>query len=212
MYKKLYSKHAYLFLGIGLFLLFLFFSYLVHKNLFVNFDFSMTVRLQDHISRRFDQFFSFFSMIGQFEIMSIFLAIILLIRRRIVGLLVVFAYGVIHLIELYGKFFVNHKPPPHFLLRTEYPINFPQFYVSTENSYPSGHAARTLFVSLLIVFLVYPNKRLHKEAKFIIYGFLCIFDCIMLVSRAYLGEHWTSDLIGGVLLGSSMAFFAKRYL
>jgi len=206
------KKHIFLYLATGFFILFIIFSYLVHKNLFVQFDFNTTVHLQDDISRRFDKFFSLFSIIGQVETMTVILAIILLIRRRIWGVVVIFAYGVIHLIELYGKFFVNHKPPPQFMLRTDYPINLPQFYVSTQNSYPSGHAARTLFISLLIVFLIYPNKRLSKNAKWVMYACLFVFDCVMLVSRAYLGEHWTSDLIGGSLLGLSMAFFSKRFL
>ena len=39
------------------FILFVFFSYLVHKDVFTQFDFDTTVRLQDMISRRFDELF-----------------------------------------------------------------------------------------------------------------------------------------------------------
>src|SRR3989344_2149307 len=106
-------------LGSLIFLLFVFFSYLVHKDLFTNFDFDTTVRLQDNISRRFDSVFSFFSDFGKFEVSIIILLIILLVRRKIMGVFAIGLFGLLHIFELYGKFFVEHLPPPEFMIRTE---------------------------------------------------------------------------------------------
>src|SRR5437773_5699493 len=108
------NRNILLFSGIAIFIFFVFFSYLVHRNLFSAIDFDATVRLQDHISRKFDILFSYLSLIGRFEIIAGLLAVILIARRKISGFIIFFLFGVIHLFELYGKTFVNHKPPPHF--------------------------------------------------------------------------------------------------
>ncbi len=110
------SKRIILFvLGVIFFFCFIFFSYLVHKNLFTQFDFNTTVHLQDHIPRRLDGPFSALSEIGQFEEMTVVLAAIFLIVRKIKKGIIAFGFYIsFHLIEIYGKYFVHHPPPPGF--------------------------------------------------------------------------------------------------
>ena len=152
------TRQKYLLIGIGLFFFFIFFSYLVHKNLFTLVDFNTTVKLQDHISRRFDTLFSLFSSIGTFEIMTILLAIVIVLRKKILqGFVTSASFFLFHVIEIYGKFFVNHSPPPEFMLRTQRIVDFPQFQVRLENSYPSGHSGRTIFLSVFLIIFVFYN-------------------------------------------------------
>lgn len=209
MYNSFMSKRMLYFLcGAALFLIFVFFSYLVHKDIFTQFDFDMTVRLQDNVSRRLDDVFSTFSDIGKFEIVLVALvALFVLMRKFVAGFAALFFFFGFHVIELFGKIFVEHVPPPYFMLRTKTIFDFPQFYVSTDNSYPSGHAGRTMFLSAILFILIWQAKGLSKPLKLFLSACIVGFDIVMLVSRVYLGEHWTTDVVGGGMLGVALGFF-----
>jgi undecaprenyl-diphosphatase len=205
------QKLKYLTVGSLFFLAFVLFSFIVHKNWLTSFDFNSTVRLQDHLSRKFDGIFSFLSDIGVFEIMLAVLLLILIFLRKIKGIIVLAFFGLFHLVEMYGKFFVDHLPPPQFMLRTEKIMNFPQFYIRTQNSYPSGHAGRAAFISLFISLIVWRSKKISRTNKYLILGLIAVYDIVMFVSRVYLGEHWATDVIGGGLLGASLVILSLAF-
>ena len=71
-------------------------------------------------------------------------------------------------------------------------------------SFPSGHAiAASVTVFAAVIALVPPGRRR------IIWGAAAaVFAILMAASRAYLGAHWLSDAIAGLLLGTTCALLA----
>jgi membrane-associated phospholipid phosphatase len=68
-------------------------------------------------------------------------------------------------------------------------------------SFPSGHAvAASVTVVAAVIALVPEGPRRYK------WGAVAVaFSSLMALSRAYLGAHWLSDAVAGVLLGTSIA-------
>jgi membrane-associated phospholipid phosphatase len=68
-------------------------------------------------------------------------------------------------------------------------------------SFPSGHAvAASVTVVAAVIALVPEGRRRYK------WGAVAVaFSSLMALSRAYLGAHWLSDAVAGVLLGTSIA-------
>jgi len=195
-----------------LFILFILFSYLVHKNLFTQLDFDTTVRLQNKIPALMTTPFSVLSLLASFEIVSVFLLILWIFIRKLKYIFVLFLFGFFHLLELYGKAFVAHPGPPYLFFRYDIPFQFPTSYVQPGSSYPSGHLARTTFLAVIFIFLIHHFKKLSETQKKLLYCLIVIIVGAMFVSRIYLGEHWLSDVIGGSLLGTAMGLMSLIFI
>ncbi|KKQ23721.1 MAG: phosphatidylglycerophosphatase B [Candidatus Roizmanbacteria bacterium GW2011_GWC2_37_13] len=206
-------KKKLLWVVISLLFLFAFavFTFLVKEDILNNIDFDTTVRLQDNLPERFDSFLSSFSLIGSFEILAGLIFLVALLSRKIISFFVFIPFVGAHVIEIIGKAFVHHPGPSFMFFRYNLDFLFPSSYVQTGSSYPSGHSMRTVFVTFIFFYLIMKSK-LKMPFKFLLIGLLVLFNGVMLVSRVSLGEHWTSDVVGGALLGTSAAFFSYLFL
>lgn len=190
------------------FALFIAFTLYLKKGDFGIYDLWVTVTLQKHISTVFDLPFTIFSLLGAIEITGpVWLVIVVyfMIRKNWLTVLALTTFVFSQIIEIIGKSFLYHPAPPdHFFRGVEF-LEFPRIYVPTNYSYPSGHLLRTTFLVFFIAGFFYLSKR---KIKFWFYIVLFVLFGIMALSRVYLGEHWTSDVLGGFFLGASCAFLS----
>lgn len=198
-------------LAVATTLLFTYFSYTVAKEQWQRIDFDTTVKLQDHISRRFDGIFSYFSLLGSAEVtigFCLILAFLSFLRRRwlaILGWLMIIPAG---MAEVFGKLVLFHPGPPVLFHRSLIPTSLPSFYVHTDFSYPSGHMTRTVFIATIFICTVIFSSR-NIIPRFVVFCFSLSLIFLMGLTRVYLGEHWLSDVLGGALLGAGVGFFSS---
>lgn len=201
----------FFFLGVIFFAAFLVLALLETKSLVGQYDPLVTNNLQNVIPRFLDVPLSFFSLLGGIEVTSAVVLFIFLYiyKKQKIALFSLGLFFVVMVFEYIGKLWLYHPNPPRNMLRYDLPFATPT-YIASQFSFPSGHVGRTAFIAVVLLILL--RKVLKKKSiKESLSWLVILFAAVMIVSRVYLGEHWTSDVVGGLLLGSAMGFFAMVY-
>lgn len=78
-----------------------------------------------------------------------------------------------------------------------------EFYKGGQYGFVSGHATNSFVIAMMFI------QRLKSSYKWIS-SVLLIWALLVCYSRMYLGVHYLSDIIGGAILGSLIAFIFYR--
>ena len=187
---------------------FLLLSKFEDRQIIRSIDFAATVKVQDKIDKsvhlRLAAFVdnimegsSFFASPEFTSIVVIFLTVLAFRKKQWRALYIPAAFLLILFVELYGKNVIHHPSPPFSMIKHTTSL-FPANYINEQFSYPSGHVARAVFISI-IAWIVFHKKKWFGVS-------MGLYVVLVAVSRIYLGHHWLSDVVGGALLGLSMGF------
>ena len=135
---------------------------------------------------------SVFSALGQMEVTALVALILTLVwwrRSSARGLVPLLLFAGVA-VEAALKHLVPHPAPPAELSRSISLLPF--LHSSSPYSFPSGHVFRVTFLAALMT----------SQSVF------WTLAVLMALTRVYLNEHWASDVVGGFLLGVSLAGFA----
>lgn len=222
--KDFFKKYRYHLAAIVCLVFFALWSKYVDRSAVLSLDFAVTVKIQDKVAafagNRLDGFFEdigfLASPIVSTVIVLVFTAFIFIQKKswkgKIAVVIIPMAFFIMTAAEIYGKSVVHHPAPPYFMLKNPTTI-FPTYHVWEEFSYPSGHAARAVFLAIssflfLTSHVFHLNKRKRNSIGIIFLGYIILIG----VSRIYLGHHWFSDIVGGVSLGLAFALLSRGIL
>jgi len=185
----------------------LFLGLTVHLRLWQAFDLETLLALQGTLPRVLDVPFSLFTLLGSAELTVALVFAIAFFAQRSRRLPLILSLGLATLIEFIGKTVINQPTTPDYLVRYVSLVPLASGIINPGFSFPSGHAIRTTFIVVVLAPMI-ANSRLRRATKIALYVLLLAIELVMLVSRVYLAEHWTTDVIGGALLGAAFGLVA----
>ncbi|UNB49842.1 phosphatase PAP2 family protein [Mycolicibacterium sp. YH-1] len=86
------------------------------------------------------------------------------------------------------------------------PVQTLQLVLETDPSFPSGHVTGTL--ALLGALTVVTARHVGPAARAALITATVVGTAVVASTRLYLGVHWLSDVLGGVLLGATAVVLA----
>ena len=125
---------------------------------------------------------------GAYALLSISVLLLLIKRDKKISLMIAINLAMVFITSQIFKFIFRRSRPAEIFL-----VN------ATGYSYPSGHMMVSSAFYFYILYLI--NKKVkNKIIKAIIFIFTVLLVFLIGFSRIYLGVHYTTDIIGGLIL------------
>lgn len=181
------KKKEWIYCGIGM-ALFLIVTYWTLCGYSLSFD----TLIYDYLQRlpiSFDSFFRFITKFANTNSIFVFLLVFAIIKP---------VYGKLLMANVLGNVLLNNIFK--FIIQRERP-SLPHLVEATGYSFPSGHTMVAVSLYGFLIYLIY-KKRKNSLWRYITITLLAVLIFSIALSRIYLGVHYPSDIIGGVLLSS----------
>ncbi|HZR39025.1 MAG TPA: phosphatase PAP2 family protein [Ktedonobacteraceae bacterium] len=171
----------------------------VHRHPLLPVDVTITRKLQRNQSPILRYGMIILSLLNEHHFLNVLtIPIAVIFWRRRLRLEAVMMVGSTILSNVFRKLFHNivNRPRPH------PPLVKVIQQASNNQSFPSGHVlGSVLFWGWLIAFRRFLLAKRDKHQKALL-SIPALFLTLIGPSRVYLGDHWTTDVVGGYLLGS----------
>jgi len=171
-------------------------------------DRQITVASQQVASKALDWAFSLLTLFGSIELTTLVILVLCgwlwkhgQVRAALI-LFFLFVFG--NAVELAFKQRLEARPPEILFHRSVFGLTLVS--VKTRFGFPSGHVWRTAFLAFVLGgFLRARLARLSWRVPLA----LILYVLLMAYSRIYLGDHWTSDVLGGMALAGIVFSFVE---
>ena len=123
----------------------------------------------------------------------IIVGLLIFIKNKWIVLLQASSYAIAGVVTYIAKLVVARPRPTSAL------IKIPSTY-----SFPSGHTLTSIIFYIILVYLLTYNIDRDKRNAYLV--FATIFALLISFSRPYLGVHYLSDILGGIILSIPLLF------
>lgn len=117
------------------------------------------------------------------------ISFLIILKNKKLALIISLNLVIVYLLNLLIKLIVG-RPRPEVL----------KLVYETSYSFPSGHAMVSTGFYGLLMYISY-KKIKNKVLRNTLIGFLGILIFLIGISRIYLGAHYATDVIGGIIIG-----------
>ena len=133
--------------------------------------------------------FKVLTFLGDYYVPSIILVLLLILfKNKRIFLFQGCGYALAGIITYLSKIIISRQRPPFAL------IDIPKSY-----SFPSGHTLTSIVFYVLLCFIL--TYHMDSKKRKILLTISFVFSFLIAISRVYLGVHYFSDVIGGLIIG-----------
>ncbi len=148
----------------------------------------VTSNMNDYLT----SFYKFITFFGSTKFMIslciILLVIFILVKKKWYGINIVIGLISSTIVNNVVKVLISRERPDVLKLVNE-----------STYSFPSGHTMASVMMYGIIIYYIYRSK-LNKYLKWILISIFGLLILLIMISRIYLGAHYVTDVVGGLLL------------